>query len=63
MGTKDGGAAAKTYDQDDGIEHAYYGRGYVQLTWWSNYAQAGIAIGLGLDLLLDPELVKTPAIA
>lgn len=38
-------------------------QGYVQLTWWSNYAQAGIAIGRGLDLLLDPELVKTPAIA
>lgn len=60
MGTKDGGAASKVYDEDDGAEHAYYGRGYVQLTWWSNYATAGIAIGRGLGLLLDPELVKSP---
>lgn len=63
MGTTDGGAAEKAYDDDDGEEHAYYGRGYVQLTWWSNYASAGINIGRGLDLLLDPELVKSPAIA
>ncbi|MDA8447056.1 glycoside hydrolase family 19 protein [Paracidovorax valerianellae] len=63
MGTKDGGAASKTYDNDDGSEHAYFGRGYVQLTWWSNYATAGIAIGRGLTLLNDPELVKTPEIA
>lgn len=63
MGTTDGGAAVKAYDDDDGTEHAYFGRGYVQLTWWSNYAAAGVAIGRGLDLLLDPELVKQPAIA
>jgi hypothetical protein len=63
MGTKDGGAAAKVYNDDDGDEHAYYGRGYVQLTWWSNYAKSGIAIGQGLKLLLDPELVKDKAIA
>lgn len=63
MGTKDGGPAAKAYDDDDGIEQAFYGRGYVQLTWWSNYAKAGVAIGRGLDLLLDPELVKSPEIA
>lgn len=63
MGTKDGGAAVKAYDDDDGAEQAFYGRGYVQLTWWSNYAKAGAAIGRGLDLLLDPELVKSPEIA
>lgn len=63
MGTIDGGAAVKAYDDDDGVEHAYFGRGYVQLTWWSNYASSGAAIGRGLDLLLDPELVKTPEIA
>jgi predicted chitinase len=63
MGTTDGGAAVKAYDDDDGDEHAYYGRGYVQLTWWSNYAKAGVAIGKGLKLLLDPELVKDPQTA
>ena len=35
----------------------------MQLTWWSNYAASGIAIELGLDLLLDPERVKQPAVA
>jgi hypothetical protein len=63
MGTKDGGAASKVYDEDDGAEHAYFGRGYVQLTWWSNYVTAGIATGHGLDLLLDPELVSSPKVA
>jgi len=63
MGTVDGGAAAKIYDNDPGDEHAYYGRGYVQLTWWSNYAKAGVALGRSLDLLLDPELVKEPKTA
>jgi hypothetical protein len=63
MGSTDGAAAVKTYDDDPGEENAYFGRGYVQLTWWSNYATAGVAIGRGLDLLLDPELVKEPKIA
>lgn len=63
MGTIDGGAAVKAYDDDKGAEQAYYGRGYVQLTWWSNYATTGIAIGSGLQLLFDPELVKQPVTA
>jgi hypothetical protein len=63
MGSTDGTAATKTYNDDSGGENAYFGRGYVQLTWWSNYAAAGDAIGRGLDLLLDPELVKEPKIA
>ncbi|MDP1097891.1 glycoside hydrolase family 19 protein, partial [Klebsiella quasipneumoniae] len=63
MGTKDGGAAVKAYETDDGAEQAFYGRGYVQLTWWSNYAAAGVAVGRGMGLLLDPELVKTPEVA
>lgn len=63
MGARDGAAAAKAYEEDDGIEQVYFGRGYVQLTWWSNYAAAGVAIGRGFDLLLDPDLVKDPAIA
>jgi predicted chitinase len=63
MGSAPGGPVSKVYEDDDGIERAYYGRGYVQLTWWSNYAAAGAALGRGLDLLLDPELVKSPAVA
>jgi predicted chitinase len=63
MGATDGVASSAVYDADDGIEQVYFGRGYVQLTWWSNYAAAGAAIGRGFDLLLDPDLVKDPAIA
>lgn len=63
MGAKDGAPTSSVFDSDDGFEQVFYGRGYVQLTWWSNYAKAGIAIGRGLDLLLDPDAVKTPAIA
>lgn len=63
MGTIDGGAAVKAYDSDPGQEQVYFGRGYVQLTWWSNYAKAGVALGKGLDLLFDPELVKQPETA
>lgn len=32
----------------------YYGRGYVQLTWYDNYKKAGDE--LGIDLLRNPEL-------
>lgn len=64
-GAKEGavGSPQKIYSDDDGIEMAYTGRGYVQLTWWSNYAGTGVAVGLGLSLLFDPESVKQPAIA
>ena len=63
LGAKDGALPGKAYEGDDGAEQVYFGRGYVQLTWWSNYAAAGVAIGRGFDLLVDPELVKDPAIA
>jgi hypothetical protein len=33
------------------------------VTWWSNYAAAGVSIRRGLDLLRDPDLVKDPAVA
>jgi predicted chitinase len=55
--------ATKTYTDDDGSEFAYFGRGYVQLTWWSNYAKAGTELGLGLQLLLNPDTVLQPATA
>lgn len=63
MGTVDGGPASKAYEEAEGDEHAYFGRGYVQLTWWSNYAKAGAAVGKGLSLLTNPDLVKEPQTA
>lgn len=63
QGTVPGAASIKAYDDDDGEELSYFGRGYVQLTWWSGYASAGRAVGRGLDLLFNPELAKEPPIA
>jgi hypothetical protein len=63
MGSPDGGASANAYLIDPGTPLTYFGRGYVQLTWWVHYASAGVAIGRGLDLLLHPELVEQPATA
>ncbi len=66
-GAKLGAAAAqkavKSYADDDGTEQSYFGRGYVQLTWWSNYARSSAQLGLGLQLLLDPAQVLQPQIA
>ena len=56
-------SAAAGFTKDDGVEHAYYGRGYVQLTWWNNYASTGAAIGEGLNLLFEPERALEPKIA
>lgn len=39
----------------------YYGRGYCQLTWVSNYARFGRL--LGIDLVSHPELALVPATA
>lgn len=36
-----------------GLDHIYYGRGYVQLTWLSNYADAKKK--LGIDFVNHPE--------
>lgn len=41
----------------------FRGRGYVQLTGRDNYQRYGKAIGLGSDLIRDPELASDPAIA
>lgn len=40
---------------------AYYGRGYVQLTWKDNYATMGKVFGL--DFVHEPELVMRPETA
>lgn len=62
-GSKDGGTAVKAYLDAQGTPHAYFGRGYVQLTWWDNYASTGAKLGLGLQLLLDPDKALDPDIA
>ena len=41
----------------------YYGRGYVQLTWKENYQRVGQAIGMGDDLMIDPDLALQPETA
>ncbi len=47
----------KHYDIDGsiykGLDHIYYGRGYVQLTWLSNYAMARDKIGV--DFVNNPD--------
>lgn len=57
------GDSNKAYKKAAGDEHSYFGRGYVQLTWWNNYAMAGVNIGRGLDLLFDPDLALDPETA
>jgi hypothetical protein len=52
--------ASPIYKDDDGDEQHYFGRGYVQLTWFNSYAAAGVALGQGLDLLFEPDLVNDP---
>ena len=47
----------------NGVRHTYYGRGYVQLTWKRNYAAVGEAIGLGQQLLNNPERALEPQVA
>jgi hypothetical protein len=51
------------YRAASGMEYQYFGRGYVMLTWWDNYVRTGFMIGVGLDLLLDPDLAYEPKIA
>lgn len=63
QGTSPAQKATAVYKDDKGSEFAYYGRGYVQLTWWSNYAKASTELGLGLQLLLKPDDVLQPQIA
>jgi len=43
--------------------NAYYGRGYVQLTWDYNYKALGEALGLDEDLLVDPDKALDPETA
>ena len=44
-----------------GLDHIYYGRGYIQLTWLTNYIKLGKL--LGIDLVNDPDLALDPVVA
>ena len=44
-----------------GLPHIYYGRGYVQLTWLTNYKRMGQL--LGVDLVNNPDLALDAKIA
>lgn len=50
--------SGETYIEPDKI---YYGRGYVQLTWYENYERMGRI--LNIPLLQQPELALRPDIA
>ena len=42
-------------------DRLYYGRGYVQLTWYENYSNMGRV--LGLPLLEQPDMALLPGVA
>ena len=63
MGAKASGKESKVYADAEGVALEYYGRGFVQLTWWQNYASTGVAIGEGLNLLFEPGRALVPAVA
>lgn len=56
---KPGDSITKNYwVKDNASGKAYYGRGWIQLTWKDNYEKAGRE--LNLDLVNNPELVLQP---
>lgn len=54
------GSGGSTYLYSD-YPHLYYGRGFVQLTWFDNYKFAGEQ--LGIDLINNPDLALQPKYA
>lgn len=44
-----------------GLDHIYYGRGYIQITWLTNYIKLGKL--LNIDLVNDPDLALDPVVA
>ena len=44
-----------------GLDHIYYGRGYIQITWLTNYIKLGEL--LGIDLVNDPDKAMIPLVA
>lgn len=55
-----GGKNAAVYLKSE-YAHLYFGRGYVQLTWFNNYKLMGEI--LGIDLLNNPDLAMRADIA
>ena len=43
--------------------YPYFGRGYVQLTWLDNYRKMGRKLGLGDELVNNPDKALDPVIA
>jgi hypothetical protein len=59
-----GKGAGKPYGQPAGpYGQCYYGRGYVQLTWYDNYVCQDTKLALGGALVKDPDLALDPEIA
>lgn len=57
-----GHGAGRTYGKPDSVTgQTYFGRGYVQLTWKSNYQKMSAL--LGIDLVNDPSKALDPKIA
>jgi putative chitinase len=59
-----GKGKGKPYGQPAGpYGQVYYGRGYVQLTWYDNYRAQDAKLGLHGALVKTPDLALDPAIA
>ncbi|MDF3037063.1 MAG: chitinase, partial [Paucimonas sp.] len=43
------------------VNHQYFGRGPIQISWTSNYRNLSQAMGLGTTLVDNPELLATNA--
>ena len=68
--TSPGGSPFDLYDKRTDIGNSqagdgerYCGRGFIQLTGKANYRQHGKAIGMGNDLITNPDLANDPVIA
>lgn len=64
--TTDGVARKVVRNRPYGVEdngHVYYGRGLIQITWAKNYASVGEKLGLGSELLDNPDLALDPQVA
>ena len=59
-----GKGSGKPYGTPAGpYNQVYYGRGYVQLTWYDNYVAQDKKLGLDSELVQSPDLALDPKIA
>jgi putative chitinase len=59
-----GKGTGKPYGQPAGpYKQVYYGRGFVQLTWYDNYLVQDEKLGLHSELVKKPDLALDPEIA